>query len=75
MPRVVKAMIVDALVGGVLSVVFLAIAGSLDRSGLARAVLDLPLPLLVAVLAGAVLPFAAAFAATGLYWRSDSDQT
>lgn len=69
MPHVIRALIVDALGGGLLGGIFLAIAGYLDETGLAQSVFALPLPLFLAVLAGALLPFAAAFAATGLDWR------
>ncbi|WP_284164781.1 hypothetical protein [Frigidibacter sp. SD6-1] len=74
MPRVVSALIADTLAGAMLGAVFLAVAAYFDRTGLAQAILDLPLPLFLPVIAGALLPFAAGFAATGLDWRSAPDE-
>lgn len=73
MPRVVKALILDTLLGTLLGAVLLVIAGALDRTGMARAVLALPLPLAVAIVLGGILPFAVGFAATGLDHRSRPD--
>lgn len=70
LPRVVTALMADFSLGAGLGALFLAALAAIDPGGIATLVLALPPFLALAVAAGGVAPFAMAFAATGLDYRS-----
>jgi hypothetical protein len=70
MPRVVKILIQETITGSVFGVVLLVLWAVTDRTGMAHSLLKLPVPLLIPVALGGLLPFAVSYAATGLELRA-----
>jgi hypothetical protein len=73
MPRVVKILIQETITGSAFGVVILVLWAVTDQTGMAQSLLKLPVPLLVPVVLGGLLPFAVSYAATSLELRARYD--